>query len=128
MAPLFPTNCSEKDEHQSPRFQATIEHLIYNRLPSFIVVRLTEINPDPNQQPCILLTDGPDSLLANAFFGRAQQFDEGRNGPGVNDGPRLLRAAAGNVGEGPRRLKLQHRGVGVAQKFNKSAQYKKSYL
>ena len=65
------------------------------------------------------VSQGPNGLLADVWVRWGHQADEGRDGPSLHHSGRLVRGARGDVGQGPRRLKLDGRALGQAQEDDK---------
>ena len=75
-------------------------------------------NGEEVPRPCSFLP----YLFADIVVRTPQQLHEERHSTGVHHSLGLVRSAAGNVGQGPGRLELKHRVVGVAKELNQPAE------
>lgn len=65
------------------------------------------------------ISKSPDCLLADVLLGWGDQADEGRDGPAIHHGGRLIRRPRGYVGQRPGRLELNRRAIGEGEEGHK---------
>ena len=69
------------------------------------------------------VAEGPDCLLLHVLLLAEEERDKDRNCSGVNNLPRLLTGATGDVGQRPGGLELEDRVLGGAEELNKPRYY-----